>query len=50
MTKNTHKAEGSVTLTYADADAIIRKTMGWEPIDVQSFWALARDLSTGGRP
>lgn len=50
MMKRNIKAEDSVTLTRADADTIIRKTMGWDPIDVQSFWKLARDLQTGGRP
>lgn len=45
MTSPTRKADATVTLTRKQVDNIIRRTMGWESIDVRSFWQLAREVS-----
>jgi hypothetical protein len=49
MSKKTQKVVPTVTLARADVDHIIRTMMGWESVDVRSFWHLARNLQQGGR-
>lgn len=35
----------TVTLTRRDVETILVRTMGWEPIDVTSFWRVARQIT-----
>lgn len=49
MRKPSQPIVPTVTLTRAEADHIIRTVMGWEAVDVRSFWRLARNLQKGGR-
>ena len=45
MSAPSRKAAETVTLSRKQVDDIIRRTMGWESIDVRSFWKLARQAS-----
>lgn len=38
----------TVTLTRRQVEIILVYEMGWEPIDVTSFWRLARRLNRHG--
>ena len=50
MTSTPTKPVERVSLTRKQVDTVLRRQMGWDPVDVRTFWHLARKMGQGGQP